>query len=259
MKRQPKCAYCGEPGKSKEHIFPSWLIRETPSYGMKLSKIKGKVSPNENVVHDVCTACNNGPLSRLDDYCRGLYDRHLSRIIREPVNFEYDFPLLTRWLLKVSFNSARQQKSPLTSFSGLIPYMLGQEPGPPNRLLFMAEVIKPFEGVWGGDHLVIEPRDHRSGNMHFRNKPSFVVIREGRFIAIDSFYFYFVFLHVAADDTIYEAIKPDLPASCVRLLPNSDSVELSPARDYLDVKLPEIGMNRAAYLEAHAKYLTSKK
>lgn len=254
MKNQPRCAYCGEVGKSKEHIFPSWLIAATPNYGMKLSRIKGKVGPNENVVHDVCTTCNNGPLSQLDEYCRKLYDRQLSRIIRDTVKLEYDFTLLTRWLLKVAFNSARHQKAPLASFSDLKPYMLGKEAGPPSNLLFLAEAIKPFAGDWGGEHVVIEPRDHRSGNMYFRDKPSFALIREGRFVAIDSFYFYFMFLHAPADDTICETIKRDLPASCVRLTPGTGSVELSPERDYFDVKLHEIGMNRDAYLEAYVRY-----
>ena len=97
------------------------------------------------------------------------------------------FTPLTRWLLKVSFNSVRDQAAPLTSFSDLIPHMLGKDPKPPNGLLFLADVIKPFEGVWRGEHVVIEPRDHRSGKMYFRNKPSFALIRKGRFIAIDSF------------------------------------------------------------------------
>jgi hypothetical protein len=39
------------------------------------------------------------------------------------VTFEYKYVALTRWLLKVSFNAARQQKSDAASFDDLILYM----------------------------------------------------------------------------------------------------------------------------------------
>jgi hypothetical protein len=168
MKAKPKCAYCGKEGKSTEHIFPTWLLKKTPAYKLKFSKIKGKVSPNENTVHDVCTTCNNGPLSQLDDYCHELYDSYWSHIVRDEVEFRYDFAKLTRWLLKVSFNSARQQKVSEASFTSLIHYMLGEDPNPPDHVLFLLEVVRPFEGRWGDAETVIEPRDHRCGKMFLK-------------------------------------------------------------------------------------------
>jgi hypothetical protein len=258
MKPKRICAYCGKEGKSKEHIFPSWLIKKTPEYELKFSKIKGQVSPNENVVHDVCEECNNGPLSQLDESCRVLYDSQLSQIVRGPVKIEYDFTKLTRWLLKVAFNSARKNKADLSSFTSLIPYMLGKDLGLPDRVVFLVEVVKPYEGDWGGEHVVMEPHDHRIGNMRFKSKPSFLFIREGRFVAIDSFYFYILFLHLPIDDNIFQTIKADFPGECVRLTPAKEAVEIAPVRNYLEVKLPEIGMNQDAYLKAYRKYMRPK-
>jgi hypothetical protein len=138
--------------------------------------------------------------------------------------------------------------------------MLAEDPTPPDRVVFLVEVIKPFEGPWGDDeHVVIEPHDHRVGNMYFKSKPSFVFIREGRFVAIDSFYFYILFLHTPINEDIFQKIKADFPSSCVRLTPEARAVEVSPVRNYFDVKLPEIGMNESAYLEAYRRYLRPKR
>jgi hypothetical protein len=66
MQTQKKCAYCGQSGKSKEHIFPTWLLKKTPGYDLKFSRRKQKFHHNENLVYDVCRDCNNGPLSNLE-------------------------------------------------------------------------------------------------------------------------------------------------------------------------------------------------
>jgi hypothetical protein len=259
MKRKPKCAYCGKEGRSKEHIFPGWLLRKTPTYELKFNKTKGRVSPDENTVRDVCKPCNNGPLSQLDDYARVLYETYWSKIVREEVEFEYDYIGLTRWLLKVSFNSARQQKSSAKSFEALIPYMLGEDLDPPGEVLFFLDVIRPFEGMWGGENVVIEPRDHRCGKMFLKDIPSFKSVREGRFIAIDSFYFYIMFLDAPGDEAAYGKIAADISPSCVRLTAAAQAVTIQPTRDYLEMKLPEVGMNLDAYLEGYHRFVVKDK
>jgi hypothetical protein len=57
------------------------------------------------------------------------------------------------------------------------------------------------------------------------------------------------------DDVGFEKIKSEFPASWVRLSPKAKSVEVSPERDYLDVKLPELVMNRDAYFAAYHRYV----
>jgi len=68
-----------------------------------------KVFSGEFTVKDVCETCNNGELSKLDRYLCVLYDRYFAKIVEDgtSVEFEYDFGRLTRWLLKISYNSSR--------------------------------------------------------------------------------------------------------------------------------------------------------
>jgi len=68
MATKARCADCGQKGKSREHIIPTWLIKKTPEYSARFSKLAGKVGQNEHVITDVCTSCNSGPLGLLDDY-----------------------------------------------------------------------------------------------------------------------------------------------------------------------------------------------
>jgi len=58
---------------------------------------------------DVCGPCNHGPLSKLDGYVRTLYDRYIRHWVVEgqEVELEYDYGKLLRWLMKLSYNSAR--------------------------------------------------------------------------------------------------------------------------------------------------------
>ncbi|HJS87601.1 MAG TPA: hypothetical protein VJ779_19275 [Acetobacteraceae bacterium] len=247
------CAYCGQPGRSREHIFPTWLIEKTPDFTAKLSVAAGKVSQNEHVVYDVCEPCNNGPLSLLDTYAKGLYERYFSTIVTSgEVEFSYDFARLTRWLLKVSFNAARKARADATSFEAAIPYILGLDRQCPDRLLFLAEVVTPSTIVRDGKESVIDPDDHRAGAMHFRGGPAFVFIKEGRFVALNSFYFYIVFLHEPLTGAIFNELRPKFPFAR-RLLPDAQSIRLRPGRSYLEVKLAELGAHRDVYRAWHER------
>ena len=68
-----------------------------------------KVLGAEHVIKDVCAACNSGPLSALDDYARSLYFRFFAKRYQsiKRATFEYDFDKLSKWLLKIGYNSAR--------------------------------------------------------------------------------------------------------------------------------------------------------
>lgn len=103
------CAFCGQASHlSREHIWPKWL-HDSGDYPLKYHSKPDKVLPAEHVIRDVCKKCNNGPLSELDDYMKSLHLRYFSRDYHSVKNviFEYDFERLTKWLLKVSYNSAR--------------------------------------------------------------------------------------------------------------------------------------------------------
>ena len=106
-----KCAFCDLPRRmTREHIWPNGFLRRG-DFGVKFSARAGRTFSGDLVVRDVCEVCNSGPLSRLDAYACELYDANFSRFPEhlEPVAFTYDYGKMSRWLLKVAFNSARAQ------------------------------------------------------------------------------------------------------------------------------------------------------
>lgn len=103
------CAYCdGPPPFTREHIWPNGFLKRD-SFDIKFSARANKTFKGDLVIADVCADCNNGPLSRLDDHACELYDRRFGKPVRvgEVVPFTYDYGLLMRWLLKLSYNSSR--------------------------------------------------------------------------------------------------------------------------------------------------------
>jgi hypothetical protein len=103
------CAYCGGPPPlTREHIWPAGFLRRQ-DFGIKFSARAGKTFAGDLVIGDVCETCNNGPLSVLDSHACELYDRRFGKRIEagSVVTFTYDYGLLMRWLLKISYNSAR--------------------------------------------------------------------------------------------------------------------------------------------------------
>jgi hypothetical protein len=116
-----QCAYCGEQktALTREHIFPAALDREfsKDGTGMRepywLDRLDEKMVGGQPTVKDVCPECNNVILSKLDSYGLQLYQRNFHRIAEnnETVEFDYDYNQLLRWILKLSYNSARANKA----------------------------------------------------------------------------------------------------------------------------------------------------
>lgn len=106
-----ECAYCGLPRPlSREHIWPNGFLRRG-RFGLKYSARAGRTFEGDLVVRDVCETCNNGPLGALDGYACELYDSNFRHFPEHftPVRFAFEYSKLTRWLIKVAFNSARAQ------------------------------------------------------------------------------------------------------------------------------------------------------
>jgi len=122
------CAYCSQDQKlTKEHIVPSWFINidRSPDDSSFLERAK-KSFDAEMVIKDVCTQCNNTHLSKLDQYGRGLYTQYFSNYTYacESVEFEYDYDLLVKWLIKCAFNSARAHNTDLEILSGYAQHLI---------------------------------------------------------------------------------------------------------------------------------------
>ncbi len=105
------CAFCDlERPTSREHIWPDGFLRRG-DFGLKFSARAGRTFEGDLVIKDVCRVCNNDPLSDLDQYACHLFDSNFSHFPEhgETVPFAFDYGQLTRWLLKVAYNSARSQ------------------------------------------------------------------------------------------------------------------------------------------------------
>jgi hypothetical protein len=139
-----RCAYCGGIGPfSREHIFPQFLYRANPGTDFGYNLRRDEMVRGETTVRDVCPRCNNGPLSRLDDYAREFHDRNSCQqhfVSRRGVPVVYEHGLLSRWLLKVNYNAMRAMHSDHT-LSAFVPYMLRGDSSPGSVHLFL-ELIR---------------------------------------------------------------------------------------------------------------------
>ena len=149
------CAYCGQDRKAtREHVIPSFLYsfqKELEQSVVGWNEVAGRTIKGEAKIKDVCAECNNGNLSLLDAYGKkflsdsGLLVRNYSKT---NLSLKYDYQLLLRWLLKLSFNSARADGIHAPIFDQHIPFILGNtslpKRGRVGALLYLAapELLK---------------------------------------------------------------------------------------------------------------------
>ncbi|WP_448724575.1 hypothetical protein [Pseudomonas farris] len=146
------CAYCGptENKITREHIIPKFIY-EYQSEHHKISgwnEVAKKTISGEIKVKDVCDNCNNNILGKLDYYAKQFLSQHgvLTDIfLSEEMELKYDYDLLLRWLLKLSFNAARQDGTQAPLFVDSVPYMLGLRAEEPLNIDVVVQVLKPVQ------------------------------------------------------------------------------------------------------------------
>ena len=124
------CAYCDERCQpTREHIVPRWYSltpgdSETFNARQPFTHLKGDL-----MVKDVCTTCNGGVLSKLDAYGKKLYDEIFSvtSSYGDVTDLSFDVVQLSRWLLKLSFNSGRANGTDLPVLTQYRSAILGKE------------------------------------------------------------------------------------------------------------------------------------
>src|SRR5207253_587465 len=102
------------------------MIKRT-SYDMRYSEAANRVlDQTDLVIKDVFIECNNGPLSQLDAYACNLFDKYFNTFHKadELVDFSFEYGLLRRWLLKVSYNCARASKQDSDIFKPFLDFIL---------------------------------------------------------------------------------------------------------------------------------------
>ncbi len=134
------CAYCGNDRRAtREHVIPSFMYSLQKQFTESVvgwNEVAGRMIKGEAKVKDVCAACNNGELGALDSYGKTLLSDCglLVRNYKETtVSVSYDYSLLLRWLLKISFNSARTDGAHAPIFLDYIPFIMGLAPPPPRH------------------------------------------------------------------------------------------------------------------------------
>lgn len=140
-----KCAYCNNEEKlTKEHIFPHSFIRKSQKFDSAFLKAQTKVVNCEPQRKDVCSKCNNEHLSKLDNYSNKLYNEYFYKIVSQgdTIIFKYDYDLLLRWLLKISYNAARATDLNHSKiYLDYIPYILYGTPKPTHIYIFLQLII----------------------------------------------------------------------------------------------------------------------
>lgn len=134
------CAYCDSPTVlTREHVIPNWYARtegESEVFNLKspFSHTRGDI-----ITKDVCADCNNKTLGKLDEYGKALYEKffHAVTFFGDRVSFQYDFAALSRWLLKLSFNSGRVNNADVSTLSEFRKSILGLESLPTSFHCFL--------------------------------------------------------------------------------------------------------------------------
>ncbi|ELY22214.1 hypothetical protein ACK8HJ_22185 [Vreelandella titanicae] len=149
----PVCSYCeNECSLTREHIIPNFLYRYQKRNGGHIGWNEGaqKIIGGEAQIKDVCQRCNNGVLHDLDDYGReflenaGIFVENF--LIKQHVVY-YDYCSLLRWLLKISFNSARASKNQASVFEYQKGFILNgsgsSDAEHPKETFLLAGLVKP--------------------------------------------------------------------------------------------------------------------
>ena len=189
-----RCAYCNTSKPlTPEPLWPaslqSLLVNAVPgnTKAFWLAR-RRKTIPSEPLIRDVCEGCNHGVLAELDAYICELFVRTLFRMpaMDASIDFEYDYHLLKRWLLKMCFNSARlHNSSDRIVLEALVPYILGKDDylGRSTqlflRLCYPQEIprseIHPATGVDG--RVILYPEVNRIGFLGFTDGSDRILLR----------------------------------------------------------------------------------
>jgi hypothetical protein len=141
------CAYCRKPGKiTREHLYPQFLLRYCGKSFLGYNEAADKVLPGERVIRDVCSKCNNEALGALDGYGYSYFQANkldLSFTNERTTEILYDYDLLLRWVLKISYNSFRTVDFFDDPFASLVPYILTGRNRPKTKFVQMfLEIIR---------------------------------------------------------------------------------------------------------------------
>ena len=198
------CAYCGRLGttladsfSTKEHVLPEFFLKDDTEERRTFFFERPLQIPSPAVINDVCNHCNNGPLSDLDAYAKNNhYSAFKENITYKSKVFRYDYKLLSRWLLKISYNNARianLEKAYKTHPVEMIEYILGKREELPGLSIFanilpskrVGDMVKMPDKM--DNKIVLQPSRLRVSDIKLSDssQPMF-----SRLVAFYNYYFY---------------------------------------------------------------------
>ncbi len=169
------CAYCKKQAvATREHVIPAFIYRFQKELEGKVigwNEVAKKMVGSEHQIRDVCEVCNGGVLSELDYYGKnflisaGFLTQNYSNL---DADFTYDYDLLSRWLLKISFNSSRTDRAHSHLFEKFVPYILENSPTPnKNDFAIIATLAAPVKtNDLGDDYKIFRVLAGASGRVN---------------------------------------------------------------------------------------------
>lgn len=222
------CAYCDrDVAATKEHIWPASIIRHV-NERIRYSERAKKTFWADMVIKDVCAQCNNGPLSALDAYGAIMYDKYFSNFhtSMDPLDFIYDFDRLSRWLLKLSYNSARGTGRDAVRLANYKNVLIDPNIELPDDFSIAVDLVLP--GAFPGAAEATLPASNRLARVKFTG--GFDDWCTVRLVAINSYYFYVLIQDVPDGDVNMEHVREVIEAIPGRALKRDASeVRLVPS------------------------------
>lgn len=124
------CAYCGQEAKgTKEHIISCAILDLFPECYATIDTFRGKIHQGDPMVKDVCAECNNKKISYIDSYAKSIISKYfVQKYDKDDVlDFNYDYSLIQKVLLKYAFNDLRSRKNDTSYFTDNIKNFLTNE------------------------------------------------------------------------------------------------------------------------------------
>lgn len=132
-----KCAYCGKDTKgTKEHIISNGILDLFPECFLTIDETKKIVHEADPVIKDVCADCNNNKISYIDSYAKEMVEKYfLKKYDKDSkVEFEYDYALMQKVLLKYAYNDLRVHKKNIDFYDkSILSYLISEEDNVPKR------------------------------------------------------------------------------------------------------------------------------
>lgn len=110
-----------------------------------------KMISSEPKIKDVCATCNNNALSTLDNQAKILFESSgvlVENYTKNLISMKFEYDILFRWLLKVSYNSSRQEEKYSHLFYPYKKYILGSDSRPKkNEISLIVKHLKPIKAT----------------------------------------------------------------------------------------------------------------